>query len=62
MSPFKNMFSFCHCYSIMNFNFPILALPHFTDLNTSTNLKYEDGKKNIPDVMSTCQLNGIYTL
>lgn len=45
MVPFKNMFFFWHCYSILNFNFPILALSNFTDLNTLTNLKDKDRKK-----------------
>lgn len=67
MFPFKNMFFFWHCYSIMNFNFLTPALSNFIDLNTSASSKYKDagqggvGEKP-PDVISMCQLNGIYTL
>ena len=68
MVPFKNMLFFWHCYSSLNFNFLILALSNFRDLNTLTNLKDKNRKKEkkkkkkLPDMISVCQLNGIYTL
>lgn len=54
------MFFFWHCHSIMNFNFLILALSNFTNLNTATKLRYKDGEEQA-DGMSMCRLHGIYT-